>query len=118
MERREGSSENEQENTEREEVPCLTLISQSVGHPVAEDAVVTTTDSRCPYSAYLQEYYWCTQRNTRSGERDTYSGKANVSFLKGQAHNCTGVKKHTDRYSDVRIRFFLLQTLECHKIWV
>lgn len=57
METGEHSSENEQENTEREEEPCLALISQSVAHLVAEDAFVTMTNPRFPYRAYFLEYY-------------------------------------------------------------
>lgn len=72
MEGGERSSENVQENTEREEEPCFPLISQSGAHPVAEDAFVTMTNPCCLYSTHLREHYPCTHRNAHSAGRETY----------------------------------------------
>lgn len=71
-EKRERSSENEQENTEsggEEREPCLTLISQSVAHPPAEDAFVTMTDPRCLCAARRQHHYRTLLMYTQRRER-------------------------------------------------
>lgn len=84
-EKRERSSENEQENTEsggEEREPCLTLISQSVAHPPAEDAFVTMTDPCCLCAARRQHHYrtllMYTQKHTE--ERETYLGREHMQW--------------------------------------
>lgn len=58
-------------------------------------------------------------KETHAVGRDTHIQERQMCLSwRDKTHNCTGVKKHTDGYSDVRIRFFLLLTLECQKIWV
>lgn len=65
-----------------EREPCLTLISQSVAHPPAEDAFVTMTDPRCLCAARRQHHYrtllMYTQKHTE--ERETYLGREHMQW--------------------------------------